>query len=73
MAQTSTRTWFDQMASAVAELEMLRTVVSAQELVATAPRDDAEDLESVRSWIRHTRDFLGEIDEALSPDQIAPS
>jgi hypothetical protein len=28
MAETLTRTWFDQMAGAVAELEMLRTVVA---------------------------------------------
>jgi hypothetical protein len=66
MAQTLTRTWFDQMASAVAELEMLRTVVSAEELVQSAPLSDEENLSTVRSWLRSTRDFLGEIEQAIT-------
>lgn len=69
MSETTARTWFDQMAAAVAQLEQLGSVVSAEDLVASAYHGEGEDLSDVQRWIRNARDFLVEIDVALRERQ----
>jgi hypothetical protein len=66
MSETITPTWFDHMAGAVVELEMLSTVVDAGEVVHTITSGDPEDVANVHRWVRNSRAFLEEIHQALT-------
>jgi hypothetical protein len=66
MAETITPTWFDHLAGAVAELEMLSTVVDADEVANTITIGDQEDVANVQRWVRNSRAFLDEIDQAMA-------